>query len=182
MIYDKITPTISEDASELIRKVILFDPAEIYSRLTIKPFKRHQSIAIDYIFPSPKDGTCACGCGTKLKGRQTRWSSEKCQKFPVYILKILIGDLQLIRGIMQYFHPYECCECHCEPYVIESNFASGIQVDHIVSIKDGGGGCWLGNYRFICHKCHSKKTAKDHHTRKQQKQKQHAIPFERLPA
>lgn len=165
-IYSKIEPEFICKVDSLEEKIILFDPAEIYNRIKIDPYKRTQSLDIGQMFPNPEDGTCSCGCGVKLTGRRYRWASEACQKLPVAIFMIIRGDLSYINRLMRNWLHYRCCECDCENYVFEKNLASGIQVDHIVGIQNGGGGSWLGNYRFICHKCHSVKTKEDNKVKK----------------
>lgn len=67
---------------------------------------------------------------------------------------------------------YECAECGKTEYIIKKtaigfrgieyvNFsAAGIQVDHMLPVKDGGSGCWLGNYQFLFHKCNTAKNRK----------------------
>ncbi len=88
------------------------------------------------------------------------------KKFPLGVFYIIRGDLSYINGLMRYFLPHCCCICHCKPYLIEKNLSDGIQVDHILAVANGGGGAWLGNYRFICHRCHGKKTREDNLIRK----------------
>jgi 5-methylcytosine-specific restriction endonuclease McrA len=166
-IYEKINPTFITEPSDLKRSIILFDPAEVYSRITINPYKRYQSISIGAMFPTIEKGICACGCGRKLHGRQTRWyDGENCPKLPLGVNAIIKGDLNYINRLMRYFHKHECCVCGCQPYVIEKSWVDGIQVDHIIGVADGGGGGWLSNYRFVCHRCHAKKTAYDNKVRK----------------
>jgi len=171
-LYGKIEPEFLVNVSENTKRVILFDPAEIYSRITFDKFKRKQSFGIGTLFPNEK-GICACGCGEKLTGRQTRWKSEECQKVPLGVLYILNGELDYIGRLMQTYKPHRCVSCDCEDYLIETytlncygnkvvNYsASGLQVDHIVAIQNGGSGGWLGNYQFLCHRCHSVKTKRD---------------------
>lgn len=167
-IYEKISPEFIEPISETKKAIILFDPTYVYKRITIKPFTRYQSISISAIWTNEK-GICACGCGNALYGRRTRWYDEKCSIIPVGVQAIINGDLQYINGLMRSYLKHECCQCRCENYIIGKNLASGIQVDHIVGVMDGGGGAWLGNYRFVCHRCHAKKTGYDNKIRRGQK-------------
>lgn len=38
--------------------------------------------------------------------------------------------------------------------------AEATEVDHVVSLRDGGGNDWQ-NLRPLCHRCHSRRTARD---------------------
>lgn len=178
-LYGKIEPELV-DVEKYTSAIILFDPTEIYSRLIFDKFKRRQSFGTADIAPTITKGICACGCGNKLTGRQTRWYSEECQKIPLGVLHILNGDLEYINRLMQCYLPHRCIMCNCENYLIEkseysdwhkrdivSYQASGIQVDHILAIQNGGSGGWLGNYQFLCHRCHSIKTKQDNLTKRQ---------------
>jgi hypothetical protein len=171
-LYGKIEPEFLVNIHENTKKVVLFDPSEIYSRITFDKFKRRQSFGIGTLFPNEK-GFCACGCGEALTGRQTRWKSENCQKVPLGVLYVLNGDTDYIGRLMQTYLPHRCSSCDCENYLIESkkigwggreiinHSASGLQVDHILAVQNGGSGTWLGNYQFLCHRCHSVKTKRD---------------------
>jgi len=166
MIYKNISPLLPEKTPEHIKRIILFDPSDVYSRITIKKFSRHQSIPMEKLFPTITPGVCCCGCEVKLTGRQTRWASKKCTSFALGVFYILRGDTSYIFSLMSYYTDIKCCRCGCENYSVGKSGSSGIQVDHILAVKNGGGGGWLGNYRFICHKCHSEKTKMDNNQRK----------------
>ena len=171
-LYGKIEPEFLFEPHENTRRIILFDPTEIYTKITFNKFKRQQSFGIGTLFPNEK-GICACGCGEKLTGRQTRWKSEECQKVPLGVLYVLNGDTNYIGRLMQTYLPHRCSACDCENYLIEKKrilwngrevidySASGLQVDHILAVQNGGSGAWLGNYQFLCHRCHSVKTKRD---------------------
>lgn len=161
MNYEKIQPVFFDGVRQYQKQIILFDPTGIYSRIKIDPFKRRQNFSIINLFPTIEKGICACGCGEKLIGRQTRWHSEKCQIIPLGVLYIINGDLDYINGLMQCYLPHRCTHCDCENYSMPKNWASGIQVDHILAVQNGGSGAWLGNYQFLCQRCHSVKTKQD---------------------
>lgn len=168
--FGPITPTFFEGTSEMAKKVILFDPTSIYTRATFNKFSRHPSIGMEVIFDQPDKTICSCGCGVKLTGRQRRWASESCSRFAAHIFIILRGDTDRIRMFMQYYLPHECVICKCEDYSIETTNGpvTGLHVEHILAVKNGGGGCWLGNYQFMCHRCHREKTNADRLVRTKQ--------------
>jgi 5-methylcytosine-specific restriction endonuclease McrA len=167
MIYEKIQPDFFDGVSELRKRIILFDPTPIYARIAFDKFKRMQSFGMKQLFPQIHPAYCACGCGKILNGRQTRWASESCQKLPLGILYILNGNLDYINGLMQAYLPHRCAHCDCENYSMPKNWASGIQVDHILAVQNGGSGAWLGNYQFLCHRCHAIKTRQDNLIKRQ---------------
>lgn len=172
-LYEKINPVLPEYVHENIRRIILFDPIELYPRITINKYSRQQRLTVGELFPTTSKGICACGCGNTLTGRRTRWYSEECSIVCLGVYWVIKGDLQYVRSLMMNYLPYMCADCGKEDYLIEKkalnhrgqeyiNFsAAGIQVDHIVPVKDGGSGCWLGNYQFLCHKCNTKKNRKE---------------------
>ncbi len=149
------------------RDILLLDPKPFYDLIEhkIKPFQRHQLISIIELFPNKDDKTCACGCGVKLKGRQTRWASKDCQKLPLQILYVLKGDSQFITNILYSVYGYKCSVCgksNMEVYRPNKNdMRCSIELEHTLAIKNGGGGSWLGNYTFHCINCHREKTNKD---------------------
>jgi 5-methylcytosine-specific restriction endonuclease McrA len=97
------------------------------------------------------DGMCSCGCGKPLTGKQKRWASEPCNTFATDIYFIICGYQGTVeRFMLRYLgHKCSCGEIY------------GLELDHIVPVKHGGGGCWLNNYQWLCAKCHRLKTNKD---------------------
>ncbi|QJD96928.1 hypothetical protein HH214_14135 [Mucilaginibacter robiniae] len=180
LLYASINPKFIKRTSKLFKQLVTFNPAEVYARINIEKFKRRQKLDIKELFPNTTTGYCACGCGMKLLGRQSRWASRKCSDFPRHVQLILCGDSQLIKKIMMCYLPYECCKCHCKNYIISTakSKVDGIQVDHVIAVKNGGGGCWLGNYQFICHTCHAKKTVIDNQIRSMQSAMPVSIAFD----
>ncbi|MEP2668938.1 MAG: HNH endonuclease [Cyclobacteriaceae bacterium] len=154
-------------------KVAFFDPTELYLRLAkhIKPYKRIQSISMGIFWPNDK-GFCACGCGSQLTGRQTRWASGHNGE-PEAIYRILYGTTSTIYFYLAAYHGEKCACCNrTSREVIEQDIrglpswsflhnVAPLKVDHIFPVKLGGGGGWLSNYQLLCHKCHVKKTNED---------------------
>ena len=58
------------DYIDKCNRVLAFDPTDVYSRITIDPYKRIHSIPISEMFPDI-EGSCACGCG---KPPRRRWA------------------------------------------------------------------------------------------------------------
>lgn len=136
-------------------KVMYFDPKPIYDRLGDKldVFSRHQKINMADMWPSPEGRLCACGCGLPLPGRQKRWATEECSIVANKIFEIIYGRLESIYGFLEAYYGNHCAHC------IEGK--TDLQVDHIIGVKHGGGGCWLTNYQLLCPVCHRAKTRKD---------------------
>lgn len=158
-----LLPPFPENCRPHMRRVLQFDPAEIYERITVDHYKRRNELGIGSIFPTPDDGTCSCGCGQKLTGRRTRWATDECSRIPVIITLIINGDPQVVRRYLQeYYHDsWACFQCgKTEDFRQFSNglLVSDLEVDHIVPVHLGGGGCWLSNYQILCHHCHKEKS------------------------
>lgn len=136
------------------QRVLFFDPAEIYSRLKIEPFARHQlpeHIGMQLMFPKQEAKVCSCGCGKELTGRRTRWATDECAHFAVDVYRIIYGQPDVIKFYLKKYHGHKC----------KCGRVRKMKVDHIVPVKHGGGGCWLSNYQFLCHACHVQKTNTD---------------------
>lgn len=134
------------------RRIVLFDPTEVYSHITINKFERFQNISIEDIFPI-RDEVCNCGCGLILEGRRFRWATEECKLFAQGVWGIIKGHPGFYKySLMAYHEEWKCCRCGNN---------GDVQMDHIVPIMKGGGGCWLSNFQLLCKRCHKFKTSKD---------------------
>lgn len=146
------------------KRVLEFNPSEIYSRIKIDKFSRFQKIGMLEVFP--KIGKkCGCGCGKNLEGRRTRWASDDCMLFAVDVTALIKGDPAITSIYLSILFPnWACCKCGVmEKYKEYKNglSVSAIHKDHIIPIHKGGGGCWLDNYQLLCDDCHKDKTKKD---------------------
>lgn len=117
----------------------------------IDPYKRYQRhLSLIDLYPTPVDGTCSCGCGTTLTGRQTRWCDPDHVKVPLQKYSIIKGDASVIRSVL-----FESDEGFCRNC---GTFDEHWEADHILSVSEGGGGCGLDNYQTLCNECHKAKT------------------------
>lgn len=136
------------------KRVLYFDPSSLYSRITpyLDVHKRIQRRTglFDKMFPKV-DGMCSCGCGKPLTGKQKRWASKPCNTFATDIYFIICGYQGTVERLMLRYLGHKCS---CDEIF-------GLEMDHIVPVKFGGGGCWLNNYQWLCNKCHRLKTNKD---------------------
>lgn len=175
------------EAPELVNRVLTFDPDPIYQRMgdKISPFKRVQSLFMWDLFEFREDGICACGCEQKLSGRRKRYDSEDCSRFCNIIYCIITGRMETIRHYLQYVYEFRCCECSKTEREVErihkDDWRTPIELEHILPVKHGGGGCWLSNYKFMCYVCHRGKTNKDFGFKSKKvtdpKPKKHSIKF-----
>lgn len=113
------------------------------------------------MFPLKTDGTCACGCGAQLTGRQKRWSSSKCSRAAVQEFRIQKGDVKVIRKALLKRDGGVCAECKEKTGVWDA--------DHVTAVVNGGGGCALDGYQTLCVECHKKKTKLDLQERDQRR-------------
>lgn len=129
-------------------RVLFFDPTETYSRINVDRHKRVQKIPMMKMFP-PKGKLCRCGCKKKLTGKRTSWATTYCSKFAYDVYSIICGYTSTIRNYLIIYHSTWKC-LHCDQ--------TDVDMDHIVGVKEGGGGCWLSNFQLLCHDHHVKKT------------------------
>jgi len=135
------------------KRVLFFNPAEVYARINTNHYKRFQSISIKAMFP--KNGkVCGCGCGRVLQGRQTRWATDDCYLFADAVWAIITGRMPIIRRFVKKYHGRKCA--HCTTRTIGK-----LEVDHIIAVKHGGGCGWLSNYQLLCSTHHKHKTKAD---------------------
>lgn len=156
---------IYKGISKVQRRVLGYNPKEVYSRIQIDPYKRKQGISLSKMFPKPTKKICSCGCGKKLTGRRRRWASDECQTFAYHVSCIINGEGAVIRRYLEiYNRQWACCKCGVmDVYQEYKNgmIVDGIHKDHILAVTNGGGGCWLSNYQLLCIDCHKDKTKND---------------------
>lgn len=121
---------------------------DIYSR-------RQDRLTVGLMFPT-LDGYCACGCGTKLKGRQTRWAGEGHSTLPYHYYAIIAGGTDIIRRYLFFRDEGTCAKCG---KIWDDWQNEAWDADHIVEVREGGGGCTLDGYQILCNDpCHKRKT------------------------
>lgn len=143
-----------------IERVLFFNPAKIYKRLgdKIDPYKRHAGIQMEQMFPK-LEGKCACGCGKvppSGEGWQRKWANEDCNYVANNVLSIINNYFGKPAFFVSFYSGKKCSEEGCN-----NTSVYDLELDHIVGVKQGGGGCWLSNYRWLCKQCHVAKTNKD---------------------
>lgn len=161
MVINKLEEKKVRECKDYQLRVLFLDPTPIYDRIKVNHFSRFQSVSIYDIFPS-NDKLCSCGCGKELSGKQKRWASDSCKYFAQAVWGIINGHTQIISSYLRLYHGFEACiKCGLtDSYSIQSNGLSvnNIHIDHIVAVINGGGGCWLSNYQYLCKNCHNEKT------------------------
>lgn len=138
-------------APAYVKRLLFFDPADVYSKITIDPLQRYNKPEFNDLFPEKKDGICDCGCGKKLKASQKRWATPDCLKFAVGVYNIISGATPYIEWLIGFYYGKGCVLCGETP----------CEADHIIAVNQGGGGSWLRNFQFLCEQHHKEKTAKD---------------------
>ena len=136
-------------------KVLELDPTEFYQRIKIDPFSRIQTsksgLSLTTLFPNPAPNICACGCGKSLTGRKHRWDSEKCSHFALIVLRVIRGHADTIKALLHLYNGGRCCQ-KC------GIVGEALELDHVIPVHKGGGGCWLNNYQLLCKSCHLEKS------------------------
>ncbi len=138
-------------------RVLFFDPTGLYARIgdKLNTSKRHAGLQMDDLFPKI-EGKCACGeCDLIPKsgeGWQRKWGSDECQSFASDVLSIINNYFWKPGFYISLYAGNKCCKC---------DNTSKLELDHIIGVKHGGGGCWLSNYRWLCKDHHNDKTNSD---------------------
>ncbi len=141
--------TTDAEAARIVEGVQSMGPV----LLGVDAFSRTQDISMAKAYPSPPDGSCACGCGKRLRGRRRRWASDDCGDFAYYALAIHRGYSSTIRYIVGLRDDGLCAECENQ----SARWGSW-EADHILSVVEGGGGLGLDNFQTLCADCHKEKT------------------------
>lgn len=152
--YDEWFLENHSEKVQVINRVLSLDPTELYERISqkIDPFKRHQGIQVDDLFPK-LEGKCACGCDVVPRsfknGSNEKYAKNTCKTFVNDVVSIINNYFQKPSYYITKYYGKKCSECD------EKDF---LELDHIVGVKHGGGGSWLSNYRWLCRKHHVHKT------------------------
>ena len=117
------------EAPDYVKRILFFDPSELYSKLTIDPLLRYNPIGFLDIFPDRNDGFCDCGCGKVLKKSKKKWATTDCLKFATGVWNVLTGQTPYIGWLLGYYMPNTCFKC--------GNFPC--EADHIIPVNKGGG-------------------------------------------
>ncbi len=153
--YDEWFRDKNPSKIEVINRVLSLNPSALYEKIMhkIDPYKRHQSIQVDDLFPKTK-GKCACGCDVVppsfANGSNRKFANDNCKSFANDVVSIINNYFQKPAYYITHYYGKKCAECD------EVNY---LELDHIVGVKHGGGGSWLCNYRWLCKKHHVNKTA-----------------------
>jgi 5-methylcytosine-specific restriction endonuclease McrA len=147
----------------LTLQVLEYDPAPLLAKLAargiLRPFMRRQNISVDDVLPAQPAGYCLCGCGERLAPPRRKWARDDCPWFGYAVQGILLGDPVTIKRYLleqrrqQGLPLGQCWTCGAT--------SGGLEVDHILAVKLGGGGRWLDNYQLLCPACHQAKTRED---------------------
>jgi len=114
--------------------------------LMINHYQRYQAgLTLNDVFPNIA-GYCACGCGRILTGKRRKWATDNCRENAFLHFSIIKGDNEIIRK--EVFNRDNGFCYHC------GQFDNKWQVDHIVPVSKGGGGCGLDNLQTLCNECH----------------------------
>lgn len=165
-IHQSRQPLIIDDFTDIhprFHKIFQLDPGPFYEKVIhqLNPFKRQNWLLMEHLFPDLQNGLCSCGCEKELSGRRTRWSSDECKILPLQIFSILTGRSEHIKSILFQVYEYKCFKCERSNKDFNDGYTSNIHLEHTLSVKHGGGGCWLSNYKFMCVDCHRNKTNAD---------------------
>lgn len=163
------------DIPEKYHRLISLNPEPFYKRIYdnlpyFSHFKRFNTLKMEVLFPQYDKQLCACGCGNLLSGRQRRWADKDCTRFAMQVFDVICGKSDSITKYLWDIKGYDCELCGIDYHKAHELYYkptksgivnSQIHLDHILPVHQGGGGCWLGNYQFLCVGCHREKTIKE---------------------
>lgn len=133
-------------------RLLFYDPKEVYERASglIDPFKRTQGkLSTAILFPKRNDGICRCGCERETK---TMWYSQGCSNFAYRVYAIICYGTAEAKKLVKTYYGIKCQNCGDNDWE---------DIDHIIPVKHGGGGCWISNFLPLCKTCHKDKTKRD---------------------
>ena len=180
------------DLADFHNRIMFFDPTDIYKEIgnLVDPYSRRQpKVGMAHLFHN-EGKICACGCGKELTGRKTRWATKECGDFASRIYFIITGDTQTIKFYLEKYYGNKCVRCNrTETQIFDEDvrelpksnmraWRSVLEVDHVIAVKNGGGGSWLKNYQLLCFNCHLEKTNEDFGWKKPKNDSQIKIDFE----
>lgn len=113
-----------------------------------------KGLTVEHLFPK-NNGVCACGCGSELTGRKTKWASNECAYNAFVSFAIVKGDTSVIRSELLKIDKGFCRNCG----VYDGQW----QADHIKPVHKGGGACHIDNLQTLCTDCHKEKTYNESH-------------------
>jgi len=97
-----------------------------------------------------RDGDfCACGCGKKVEGSR-RFHNSRCADLIYGTAQMIAHQGRDLYRFMAKTFGEKCAKC---------DETKGLEIDHIIEVKNGGGMCWVDNFQFLCNSCHKDKTA-----------------------
>lgn len=117
-----------------------------------------ERLKMEHLFPYREDRLCRCGCGRPVWRPKLYWASKQCMNEAVGFFFILKGHSGTIRSWVWKRDRGVCAECGGVKKVRQDWMYSGWEADHILAVKDGGGGCSLENFQTLCVECHKEKT------------------------
>ena len=108
--------------------------------MPIDKYARYQkNFPFTELYPTRKDGVCRCGCNRKLQGRKKSWFSEWCSAKAWNRYHVIQGSGNIIRAMLIERDGGQCV--NCGKVCAENEW----DADHILEVKNGGGGCELSN-------------------------------------
>ena len=114
-----------------LKNLVALTPDPAYKEL-IDPYERIQAtsvITFGRMFPVV-DGCCACGCGSKLTGRQRRWANPDHYLLPYDYYRIIVyADREVVLHYLIEGDKWLCKGCDDECNIWEC------EADHILEVR-----------------------------------------------
>lgn len=121
-------------------------------KVKLDKYSRVQKITFNELFPYRDDKKCRCGCNKVVIYPKRFWASKDCSSRASMTYLFLKGDSTTIRYLVRERDKKVCIVCKKKIEIGEDWDA-----DHIVPVKQGGGGCSLDNFQTLCKYHHKQK-------------------------
>jgi len=141
---------------------------------TLGHFQRNHNTSMGVAFPVLENKMCGCGCGGKIVPPKRRWAGEHCGRL-AYIVTGAIGYPRQAYWLLAALMGHKCAHCGVAARKYGEYDYKEFDVDHIIEVKAGGGGCWIDNLQLLCRKCHTKKTSGFATRRAKQRKSRHGV-------
>ena len=126
----------------------------INRKVELNRYRRTQeTVKFTDLFPHITDQRCRCGCGRTVLPPKICWATRQCNYKATMTYLFLHGDNSTMRKMLKERDRQVCAVCR--------EVSIEWDADHILPVREGGGGCVdLTNLQTLCKKCHKEKHKK----------------------
>lgn len=138
--------------------------------LGLDPYRRTHRVRVEAVFPTRRDGRCACGCGRMAK---RRWATVACGQGAFVVASFLGGHSDYLRVVVAERAGFTDADgvrrvrcAGCGAACAANDHPQAWHADHVVAVADGGGIVTPSRVQALCTPCHVAKTRGDEAARR----------------